>query len=98
MNHLGSMSLHPLSQVITTARKKSIRGTIHLDPSVEASCDGQVEFLCNALTEAMRARSDEPGGTVTGSSLGLGRCAWLRLISPGVGNDDFTTTKKTRIQ
>jgi hypothetical protein len=49
------------------AWEKRIRGTIHLHPSVEAFCDGQVKALCNASTEALRARSDEPGGDVTGS-------------------------------
>jgi hypothetical protein len=77
--------------------EKSIRRTLHLHPSVEAFCDGQVEFFCDASTEAWRARSDAPGGTVTCSSLEIGRCTTLRLISLRVGNDDFATTKKTRV-
>ena len=81
-----------------TTAEKSIRRAIHLHPSVEAFCDGQVEFLCNASTEALHARSDAPGGTVTCSSLEIGRCTTLWLISLRVGNDDFATTKKTRIQ
>ena len=98
MNHLGSISLHPLSQVITTVWEKRIRGTIHLHPSVEAFCDGQGKSLCNASTEALRGCSHEPGGTVTGLLLGTGRCATLPLVSLGVGNDDFATTKETRVQ
>jgi len=40
-----------------------------LHPYVEAFCDGQVGFLCNASTEALRVPSDAPVGTVTCSSL-----------------------------
>ena len=79
------------------APEKSIRGPLYLHACVEAFCDGQVEFLWHASTEALHARSDEPGGTVTDSSLGLRRCTTLRLISLRVGNDDFATTKKMRV-
>ena len=82
---------------MTTAWEKRIRGTIHLHPSVEAFCDGQVGFLCNASTEALCVPSDAPVGTVTCSSLEIAKCTTLRLISLGVGNDDFATTEETRV-
>jgi hypothetical protein len=47
------------------AWRKLIRRAIHLHPHDEAFCDDRVEFLCNASTEAWRAPSDAPGGTVT---------------------------------
>jgi hypothetical protein len=41
--------------------EKSIRRPLHLHPAVEAFCDGQVEFFCNASTEALHARCDARG-------------------------------------
>jgi hypothetical protein len=77
--------------------RKLIRMAIHLHPYVEAFCDDQVEFLCNASTEALCVPSDAPVGTVTCSSLEIGKCTTLRLISLRVGNDDFATTEETRV-
>jgi hypothetical protein len=57
----------------------------------------QVEFLCNASTEALCVPFDAPVGTVTCSSLEIGKCTTLRLISLRVGNDDFATTEETRV-
>jgi hypothetical protein len=112
MNHPSSMSLHPRilganrcttrisgtrCPFLKCAPKKSIRRPLHLHACVEAFCDAQVEFLCNASTEALRARFRAPGGTATYSSLEIGRCTTLQLISLKVGNDDFAATKKTRV-
>src|SRR5258708_27143236 len=73
--------------------RKLIRMAIHLHPYVEAFCDGQVEFLCNASTEALCVPSDAPVGTVTCSSLEIEKCAMLRLIPLRAGKHNFATTE-----
>jgi hypothetical protein len=55
------------------------------------------QVLVSCLDRGIHARSDSPGGIVTGLSLGIARCTTLRLISLRVGNDDFATTEETRV-
>ena len=62
--------------------RKLAREAIHLHHYVEAFCAGQVEFLCNAPTEALCVLSDAPVGTVDCSSLEIGKCPTLRWNTP----------------
>jgi hypothetical protein len=80
------------------AWEKSIGRALHLHASVEAFRDRQIESLCNASTEASQARSRCAGPYRYFLIGGNEGCTTLRSISLRVGNDDFATAKKTRIE